>query len=593
MSETVSFTGYVEDFIVPTTGVYDITAAGAAGGTSSLGSAGGGGAELSGTFNLVEGQLIEIVVGGSGSDGSFGGGGGGGTYVGDLFGNSLMIAGGGGGGGGYASAGGGGTPDGPAVDTYHAGWQAEAGGGYGGGPLGGGGGGGAASAGSGAIFGAAGGTLVGLSSTTGGTGTGGLGTGGFGGGGGGGYGGGGGGGFSGGDGGGLNTGGTGGGSVDYGTPVLSEAGANDGNGFVTFQLLCYLKGTRILTPTGELPIERLSIGDRVVTRFGGVQTLRWIGRQSYEHGMLRERPSLTPVRITAGALGDGLPARDLYVTPGHSILLGGTLVLAKSLINGITITQTWAPRRIHYFQLVFDRHDCVRAEGAWSESFADIAGMRKQFHNIAQFDALYPDWPSPAELSLCAPRPLSGPGLDAALRPMVARVGRGLPLGAIEGYVDRFDGSDTITGWARDLKYPRLPMMIEVVAGDMVLGRTLACDERGDLTDAGKGPCGFQVVCPVNLGPKARAALRVRRASDHAELAMMPACRDSLGQQEPVRRDDHARRARLRIGGSMTLGPAPVQPQPLRRLKADRRFKPVVQGLSQRGHVEHPVAGIG
>jgi len=590
MSQTVKFTGSPERFIVPTTGSYRITVDGAGGGASSLGTAGGGGAEVGGTFNLVAGEVVEIVVGGVGKEGSFGGGGGGASCVGLTDGSVLLIAGGGGGGGGYAGEGGPGLPmevgGGVSGLTGAGGWNGT--GGNGGGALGGGGGGGVDGSGGGAIFGAAGGKEVDLAGALGGAGSGGVGNGGFGGGAGGGYGGGGGGGYSGGGGGMFDQGGGGGGSIDNGSAQRSHMGSNAADGFVKFQLLCYLRGTHILTPSGEVPIERLSIGDDVITRFGVVRTLRWIGRQSYERQFPRCDPALMPVRIIAGALGDGKPRRDLYVTPGHSMLIGGKLILAKSLVNGVTVTQDWAPRRIDYFQLVFDQHDCVCAEGAWSETFADAAGMREQFHNIAKFDALYPNWASPAELSLCAPRPLSGPGLDAVLRPMAERIGRGLSVGPVEGYVDQCDDSGTITGWARDLKYPRLPVLIEAVAGDMVLGRALACDERGDLTEAGKGPCGFRIMAPIRLGPKARSLLRVRRASNHEELAMMPACRESLGH--PGISPGHVPPG---VGQSVRLRPAAVQPQPLRWLQPDCRFEPVVQHLGQRGHVDRPVASVG
>ena len=43
--------------------------------------------------------------------------------------------------------------------------------------------------------------------------------------------------------------------------------------------VCYAAGTRILTTTGETFVEDLKIGDLVVTRFNGIQPIRWIGRQ--------------------------------------------------------------------------------------------------------------------------------------------------------------------------------------------------------------------------------------------------------------------------------------------------------------------------
>ena len=190
-------------------------------------------------------------------------------------------------------------------------------------------------------------------------------------------------------------------------------------------VLCYLRGTRILTPAGETPIETLRIGDEIVTRFGGVQKIKFIGRQSFAPQFLANNHDKWPVTISAGALAANLPARDLHISPGHSMLLANSLILASSLINGITIRQTQPAAQIDYFQLEFSHHDCVRAEGAWSESFADGPGLRAQFQNAADFWARYPEYQTPAKLALCAPpaptRPGPGGGFGRACHPCVCR----------------------------------------------------------------------------------------------------------------------------------------------------------------------------
>ncbi len=356
-----------------------------------------------------------------------------------------------------------------------------------------------------------------------------LARGGFGGGGGGSTGGGGGGGYSGG-GGGKNNGGGGGGSYDGGTNQVLVAGENTGNGFVVLTLLCFLRGTHILTATGAVCVEDLCIGDRLVTRFGGIQPVKWIGRQTFQSRFVEGNRDHIPVCIRAGALGESVPARDLYISPGHSMLIGGQLVLARNLVNGVTITQDWAPNEINYYQIELERHDCVIAEGAWSETYADGPGLRDQFHNADEFAELYPDQPPAPELMLCAPRPERGARLDTALRPVVARAAEALKPGQLRGSIDLVEAPWTINGWAQDMLHPELPVLLEVLIDGKIVGTTLACDYRADLDKAkiGAGRCAFFLTSPMRLRPELLSTVEIRRASDHAALRMSDACAERL-----------------------------------------------------------------
>lgn len=163
--------------------------------------------------------------------------------------------------------------------------------------------------------------------------------------------------------------------------------------------LCFLAGTLIAMGQGEVPVETLRIGDRVRTREGDLVRVRWIGRQTVVHPFA---PTLRtyPIRIRAGALGDGVPRRDLLVSPDHALLLDGLLVQASALVNGTSITQeATMPPRFTYFHIETEDHRIVLAEGAQAETFVDNA-TRRRFDNYAEFAALYPDPPSVPELDL-------------------------------------------------------------------------------------------------------------------------------------------------------------------------------------------------
>jgi hypothetical protein len=298
--------------------------------------------------------------------------------------------------------------------------------------------------------------------------------------------------------------------------------------------VCYLRGTKILTPAGEVPVESLNIGDAVITKFGGYRPIKWIGRQSFARPFIQNNFEQIPVRITAGALGHALPRRDLWISPGHSMLINNVLVLAKSLVNGITITQGYCPAQTDYFQLEFETHDCVLAEGAWSESYADTPGLRGQFHNVADFYARYPNHTEPAMQTLCAARPLDGTALEKALGPIAALAATGRKPGALQGYIDEIRQPGQLRGWARDDSNPELPVLLEILVRGRVIGTILACDHRPDLQAAGHGSgrSAFTFTSPIGL-PSSPRDVQVRRAADGAWLPRSTTALCEAGENKP------------------------------------------------------------
>ena len=78
---------------------------------------------------------------------------------------------------------------------------------------------------------------------------------------------------------------------------------------------CFSKGMEILTPQGGRRVEDLQVGDLVVTRDGAPQPTRWIGKASRP-----TRDDFRSVRIKAGALGAGVPSKNLIVSQQHRML---------------------------------------------------------------------------------------------------------------------------------------------------------------------------------------------------------------------------------------------------------------------------------
>ncbi len=157
---------------------------------------------------------------------------------------------------------------------------------------------------------------------------------------------------------------------------------------------CFVAGTLIATPDGERRVETLEPGDLVLTLDHGPQPLRWMGGRTVS-GM----GDFAPIRFQRGALGN---RRALLVSPQHRMLVQSwkaellfgeaeVLVAAKHLVNDHDVRPEPMPR-VRYVHLLFDRHEVIRAEGAWTESFhpgahilAEDADMR------AEIEALFPE----------------------------------------------------------------------------------------------------------------------------------------------------------------------------------------------------------
>ncbi len=145
---------------------------------------------------------------------------------------------------------------------------------------------------------------------------------------------------------------------------------------------CFAAGVRILTPAGEVAVESLAIGQSVMTASGEAKPIRWLGHRTIDLTRHSRPESVRPIRIAAGALAEGLPVRDLLVSPDHGMLVDGALIPARMLINHRSITEETGAASVTYFHVELDKHDIIFAEGAPSESYLDT-GNRNVFDNAA------------------------------------------------------------------------------------------------------------------------------------------------------------------------------------------------------------------
>jgi len=209
-------------------------------------------------------------------------------------------------------------------------------------------------------------------------------------------------------------------SVSFAAAVQVNGGVYARNASITFlgsssvsglcstgPVVCYAKGTLILTQRGLVPIEKLKAGQSIVTKgkinFNKyhsknaniqVEPLLWVSKFKVVNLNSKSRP----ICIKKDALGENKPFKDLYVSPGHALLLDGHMVRANSMINGTTIYQDNECEEVEYYHVELDSHSAVFANGILAESYLavnnrhvfenSISLRRKPTHNLKNIRAL-------------------------------------------------------------------------------------------------------------------------------------------------------------------------------------------------------------
>ncbi len=140
---------------------------------------------------------------------------------------------------------------------------------------------------------------------------------------------------------------------------------------------CFVAGTRIRTMRGEIPVERLRIGDELPNRTGATSALRWIGHR-HLHCATHPRPSeVLPIRVHAGAFAAATPSRDVLLSPDHAVWVDGVLIPVRYLVNGASIVREHRAA-VTYWHLELPSYGIILAEGLPCESYLDT-GNRARF----------------------------------------------------------------------------------------------------------------------------------------------------------------------------------------------------------------------
>ena len=272
--------------------------------------------------------------------------------------------------------------------------------------------------------------------------------------------------------------------ADWAPSVPNDAFADGGTGTPTpvtatdlqlinvlgYDLNCYLEGTSIATPEGEIAVQNLDIGDRVLTIDGAVKSIVWVGfgRALAPRG---RRSAATPIIVRKGALSDNVPYRDLYITKGHSLFLDGVLIPAEFLVNHRSIVWDDYAREVTVYHIELEDHDVLLANGAPAETYRDDEN-RWLFQNG-------PTSPSQMPKPPFAPVLTGGPIVDRVWKRLLDRSGAG-PIPSLTSEPDihlivnrcRIDGTVQPNG-ALGFRLPPSPAEIRVMS------RAAAQDELG------------------------------------------------------------------------------------------------------------------
>jgi len=185
---------------------------------------------------------------------------------------------------------------------------------------------------------------------------------------------------------------------------------------------CLARGTQVLTPSGNVVIEKLRQGDLITTISDGDSPILWIGRRRMN---LRGHPRpevVQPICFYQDSIADGVPQSDLLLSPDHALYLGGLLIPAKTFVNGATIVQL-IRTSVTYYHIELSNHGIIFAEGAPVETYLET-GNRGAFENGGKPVQLHPDFAQTLrEAKGYAPFAETGPIVESVRQTILDRAG--------------------------------------------------------------------------------------------------------------------------------------------------------------------------
>ncbi len=259
----------------------------------------------------------------------------------------------------------------------------------------------------------------------------------------------------------------------------SSNGAGGADVYVS-DTACYCAGTRIATADGEAAVENLKIGDLVRTMSGALRPLKWVGTRAYSARFAGNNPDLLPIRFKAGSLADGVPARDLLVSPKHAMFLDGVLIPAEHLVNGATVVQETAGRGHPLFpSRTRNPRRAARRRRAFRKALSTTTAAPCSRTPTNSENSILRSAPGRQSIARRASRTVlpstafAGASPRAPGSPTLPRRTSALLLGVVE-HCDH----EGVSGWALNTAFPNAPVCLDVIVDGAFAGYAYAETER-------------------------------------------------------------------------------------------------------------------
>ncbi|WP_086632788.1 Hint domain-containing protein [Commensalibacter intestini] len=165
-------------------------------------------------------------------------------------------------------------------------------------------------------------------------------------------------------------------------------GEND-NGNIIFET-SFLTGTAITTPTSNMNVEHIKIGDIIKTfnwktnKKNKARVIWVCKKQMVVKTHLPDDLAGYPVRILKDAISTNVPNQDLLLTPGHCIFFDKKFIPVRMLVNGRSIYYDRSITSYDYYNIKTKKHSIIWANNTLTETYldADNKNTFKNNHNV-------------------------------------------------------------------------------------------------------------------------------------------------------------------------------------------------------------------